>query len=243
MRERVPDRFLHRCDEIVVIDLPPDELRERLRLGKIYPPEKVERALGGFFRTDNLIALRQIALREVANAVELRARAKVQATRPEDDGERRERPTEVKGAVDQERVMVSMSSQPSATRRLLRRGARLAGGLNSVWFVVYVRTPNETPQRIETAALRSLADNITLAKELGANVVRLEGDDIPDALARFARERSITHAVFGRTRLPAWRERLRGSVVDRFMRLAPEVDVVVVGTPREGAEEPGSQRE
>jgi two-component system, OmpR family, sensor histidine kinase KdpD len=239
VRERVPDRFLHRCDEIVVIDVPPDELRERLRMGKIYPPEKVERALGGFFRTDNLTALRQIALREVANAVELRARSKVLATRPEEG----ERAAEIKGAVDQERVMVSMSSQPSATRRLLRRGARLAGGLNSVWFVVYVRTPDETPQRIETAALRSLADNISLAKELGANVVRLEGDDIPDALARFARERKITHAVFGRTRLPAWRERLRGSVVDRFMRLAPEVDVVVVGTPREGDEEPGSPHE
>ncbi len=244
VRERVPDRFLHRCDEIVVIDLPPDELRERLRLGKIYPPEKVERALGGFFRTDNLIALRQIALREVANAVELRARSKIQATRPEEDGEGRERPVEIKGAVDQERVMVSMSSQPSATRRLLRRGARLAGGLNSVWFVVYVRTPNETPQRIETAALRSLADNITLAKELGANVVRLEGEDIPEVLARFARERNITHAVFGRTRLPAWRERLRGSVVDRFMRLAPEVDVVVVGTPRDDeAEQESGPRE
>ncbi len=235
VRERVPDRFLHRCDEIVVVDLPPEELRERLRLGKIYPPEKIERALGGFFRVDNLVALRQIALREVANAVELRARAKVQATRPEEG----ERPVEIKGAVDQERVMVSMSSQPSATRRLLRRGARLAGGLNSVWYVVYVRTANETPQRIETAALRSLADNITLAKELGANVVRLEGEDVPEVLARFARERNITHAVFGRTRLPAWRERLRGSVVDRFMRLAPEVDVVVVGTPREDADEGG----
>jgi two-component system sensor histidine kinase KdpD len=132
--------------------------------------------------------------------------------------------------------MVCMSSQPTATRRLLRRGARLAGGLNSVWFVVYVRTANETPERIDTASLRSLADNINLAKELGASVVRLEGDDVPEVLARFVRERRITHAVFGRSRVPAWRERLRGSVIDRFMRLAPEVDVVVVGTPTEREE-------
>jgi two-component system sensor histidine kinase KdpD len=125
--------------------------------------------------------------------------------------------------------MVCMSSQPSATRRLLRRGARLAGGLASVWYVVYVRTPGETPERIDSASLRSLADNINLAKELGASVQRLEGDDVAEALARFARERNITHAVFGRTRRPAWRDRIFGSVLDRFMRLAPEVDVVVVG--------------
>jgi two-component system, OmpR family, sensor histidine kinase KdpD len=229
VRERVPDRFLHRADEIVVIDLPPDELQERLRQGKIYPPEKIERALRGFFRADNLAALRQLALREVANAVELRSRAKVEATRGREED--RASGPELRGVADAERVMVCMSSQPNATRRLLRRGARLAGGLNSVWFVVYVRTPSESPQRIDTAALRSLSDNISLAKELGADVVRLEGADVPEALARFAHESSISHAVFGRTREPLWRERLLGSVVDRFMRLAPAVDVLVVGTP------------
>jgi two-component system sensor histidine kinase KdpD len=234
VRERVPDRFLHRADEIVVIDLPPDELQERLRQGKIYPPEKVERALRGFFRADNLAALRQLALREVANAVELRARARVTQTR---EGEPEKGPAH-NGVVDAQRVMVAMSSQPNATRRLLRRGARLAGGLNSVWFVVYVRTPSESPERIETAALRSLSDNITLAKELGADIVRLEGTDIPAVLARFANESKITHAVFGRTRLPPWRERLRGSVIDRFMRLAPGVDVLVVGMTDDVDEEP-----
>jgi two-component system sensor histidine kinase KdpD len=231
VRERVPDRFLHRADEIVVIDLPPDDLQARLRQGRIYPPEKVERALRGFFRTDNLEALRQLALREVANAVELRARAKVEATRGREEDEAA---AVDRGVADAERVMVCMSSKPAATKRLLRRGARLAGGLNSMWFVVYVRTPSESPERIETGALRSLSDNITLAKELGADVVRLEGTDIPAVLARFAHESRITHAVFGRTGLPQWRERLRGSVLDRFMRLCPTVDVVVVGTPTDG---------
>ncbi len=237
VRERVPDRFLHRADEIVVVDLPPDDLQERLRQGKVYPPEKVERALRGFFRSENLQALRQLALREVANAVELRARASVTRTREDDEGGRSDPRPAHAGTVDAERVMVCMSSQPNATRRLLRRGARLAGGLNSVWFVVYVRTPSESPQRIDTAALRSLSDNISLAKELGADVVRLEGTDIPVLLADFAAESKITHAVFGRTRLPLWRERLRGSVIDKFMRLAPTVDVLVVGTPTEDEEE------
>jgi two-component system sensor histidine kinase KdpD len=239
VRERVPDRFLHRADEVVVIDLPPEDLQERLRQGKIYPPEKVERALRGFFRGDNLEALRQLALREVANAVEVRARARVEKGRgrEEDYGSSSDR-----GLADAERVMVCMSSQPNATRRLLRRGARLAGGLNSVWFVVYVRTPSESPQRIDTAALRQLSDNITLAKELGADVVRLEGTDIPETLARFAHESKITHAVFGRTRLPPWRERLRGSVIDRFMRLVPGVDVLVVGTPADEGDETEATR-
>ncbi len=163
----------------------------------------------------------------------MRSRARVEATRGRaDEGAG----AEARGVADAERVMVCMSSVPSATRRLLRRGARLAGGLNSVWFVVYVRTPSETPQRIETAALRSLSDNITLARELGADVVRLEGADVAEALADFARESRITHAIFGRTREPLWRERLRGSVIDRFMRLVPGVDVVVVGMPGEGRE-------
>lgn len=223
VRERVPDRVLHRADEVVVIDLAPDELIERIRAGRVYPAARVERALHGFFRPEHLASLRQLSLREVANAVEERSRARVRTTR-DGDGE----VEAASGVVDAERVMVSMSSVPSATRRLLRQGARLAGGIHSRWFVVYVRTPGEAPERIGTPALRSLTDNLRLAKELGAEVVRLEGTDVAEALARFARERSISHAVFGRARGPSWRDRLRGSLVERFMRLAPDVDVLVV---------------
>lgn len=230
VRERVPDRFLQRAEEIVVVDLAPEDLQERLRAGKIYPAERIERALGAFFQADKLASLRQLALREVANAVELRARARVQTARPDAE----EPGPEVHGVVDVERVMVCMSSQPSATRRMLRRGARLAGGLNSVWYVVYIRTAGETPERIDSASLRSLSDNINLAKELGATVVRLEGEDVAEVLARFAREHEITHAVFGRTRRPPWWDRLRGSVLDRFMRLCEDVDVLVVGVSPEG---------
>lgn len=236
VRERVPDRVLHRADEIVIIDLAPDELQERLRAGKVYPATRVERALQGFFRADNLTALRQLALREVANAVEQRATARLRAARASDPG------AAPAAVADAERVMVSMSSAPSATRRLLRQGARLAGGLNSRWFVVYVRTPGESPERIPTPALRSLTENIRLAQELGAEVIRLESTDVPEALARFARDRGITHAIFGRSRRPVWSDRLRGSVLDRFMRLAPEVDVLVVGARDEpegrGGQEP-----
>jgi two-component system sensor histidine kinase KdpD len=224
VRERIPDRVLRRADEVVVVDLAPADLQERLRAGKVYPPVKVERALQRFFRTDNLTALRQLALREVANAVEDRARARVTEDRDS---------TAAEATADAERVMVAMASLPSATRTLLRQGARLAGGLNSRWFVVYVRTPGESPERIATDALRALTENLRLAQELGAEPVRLEGTDPAEALARFARERGITHAIFGRSRAPAWRDRLRGSVLERFMRAAPRVDVLVVGQREE----------
>jgi two-component system sensor histidine kinase KdpD len=227
VRERVPDRVLHDANEVVVIDVPPGELQERLRAGKVYPAHKIEQALHGFFRQENLAALRQIALREVANAVESRA----DATEAIFSGtERSSRP-----AADAERVMVCMSSQPTGATRLLRRGARLAGGLNSRWFVLYVRTPSESTERIDAAALRQVSENINLAKELGAEIVRLEGSDVAAALAAFASQRRITHAVFGRTRRSLLLERLRGSVLERFMRLAPEVDVLVVGTGGEEA--------
>lgn len=225
VRERIPDRVLRRADEVVVVDLAPADLQERLRAGKVYPAVKVERALQRFFRTDNLTALRQLALREVANAVEDRARDRA----PTDRAHR------AAATADAERVMVAMASLPSATRALLRQGARLAGGLNSRWFVVYVRTPGESPARIATDALRALTENLRLAQELGAEAVRLEGADPAEALARFAHERGITHAIFGRSRAPAWRDRLRASVLERFMRAAPRVDVLVVGA-REEAE-------
>jgi two-component system sensor histidine kinase KdpD len=128
-----------------------------------------------------------------------------------------------------------MSSQPGAATHMLRQGARLAGGLNSRWFVVYVRTPSESPERIDSASLRTLTESIRLAKELGAEVVRLESSDVVDALARFAKERGITHAVFGRTGQPRWRERLRGSVLNEFMRAVPDVDIVVVAHKGHGA--------
>lgn len=225
VRERIPDRFLHRADALVVVDLPPDELRRRLREGKIYAPHKVEQALGGFFREERLAALRQLLLRQVANEVEDRARSAPRAVRPGSAEEASGIP-----AGDAERVMVCMSSQPSAARRLLRHGVRLSGGLNSRWFVVYVRTPGEQVERIDSASLRALTDNIRLARELGAEVVQLSGPSVVDALVGFARQRGVTHAVFGRTRVPAWRDRLRPSVLEQFMRCVPAVDILVVGS-------------
>ncbi|MEO7037189.1 MAG: universal stress protein [Polyangiaceae bacterium] len=228
VRERIPDRIVAGADEVVVVDVPPSELQERLREGKVYPAEKVEHALRRFFTNKNLAALRQLALREVANAVERRGRSL--------SGDELNSRNATSHPVDAERVMVSMSSRPSATRRLLRHGTRLAGGLNSRWFVVYVRTSNEALERIDSQTLRSLTENIRLAQELGAEVVRLEGTDVVAALADFARSRGITHAVFGRTGQNRLQERIRGSILSEFMRAVPEVDVLVVGERRDREE-------
>jgi two-component system sensor histidine kinase KdpD len=232
VRERIPDRIVSGADEVVVVDLPPGELQERLREGKVYPAEKVEHALRRFFTSKNLAALRQLVLREVANAVERRGRRDPVPQSDEASFQPRSHP------VDAERVMVSMSSRPSATRHLLRHGVRLAGGLNSRWFVVYVRTSNEAPERIDSGSLRSLTENIRLAKELGAEVVRLEGTDVVGALADFARTKGITHAVFGRTGQTRLQERIRGSILSEFMRAVPEVDMLVVGERHEDEDGP-----
>ena len=115
----------------------------------------------------------------------------------------------------------------------------MAGGLNSRWFVVYVRTSSEAVERIDAVSLRSLTENIRLAKELGAEVVRLEGSDVVTALAEFAKSKGITHAVFGRTGQSRLKERIRGSILAEFMRALPEVDVLVVGERHE--DEPGTR--
>ena len=233
VRERVPDRVLARAHDVVAVDLAPEDLLERLRQGRVYPAARAELALRGFFAQEKLAALRQLALREVANAVEDRALAAPSAQRAAGASKARE------ATADAERVMVCLASQPSDARRAMQKGARLAGGPNSRWFAVYVRTPGESVQRIATGALRTLTDNLAEARTLGAEVVQLEGADVADTLAEFARSHAISHAVFGRTREPTWRARVRTPTLERFMRLAPEVDVLVIGEPRAGDPEGG----
>ena len=213
VRETVPDTFLARADEVVAVDLSPEDLQERLRAGKVYGVEKIERALANFFRADNLAALREIALREVADAA---ARRSPTARAPS--------PVESAGRV--EKVLVCMSSRPNDFRRLVRRGARMAGRLNADWLLAYVETPDLTAERIDAATLRALADNLEYARSLGAHVEKLHGDDAGRALAEFALKERVTQAVFGR---PGTRRWFRRSPVETFMAIAREVDVVLVG--------------
>jgi two-component system sensor histidine kinase KdpD len=222
VKETVPDQFIHNADEVVAVDVSPEDLQDRLRAGKIYAREKIERALANFFKADNLVSLREIALREVADAAGRRAAPLPEERSGEKSGEKRFEGARV------ETVMVCISSMPTDARRLIRRGARMAGRLHAEWLLAYVETPNETPERISADASRALADSLAYAKTLGARIEKLHAEDVGAALAGFARKEQVTHAVFGRTRA---RRGLfaKKTPVDQFMQLAPEVDVLLVG--------------
>ena len=228
VRERVPDAFLTPADQVVNLDLAVEDLQERLRAGKIYRAEKVPLALEGFFKSENLETLRELSLREVAESVErsFRARKKdgaaASAIAPD-------RPTERIGA----RVMVCLSSSPPRATALMLRGSRLSGRLNTSWFVVYVETPDEAPDRIDSEAQRHLLTNIDKARELGAEVVRLRSKDPVEAILDFARSHGVGHIIVGRTHVPWWRRAIGRSVMHRLVDEAAGFDLHIVSFEQE----------
>jgi two-component system sensor histidine kinase KdpD len=214
VRETIPDYFLRRADEVVNVDVSVDTLRTRLRQGKIYSVEKIQQALANFFRKGNLSALRELTLRQIAED---------QAVRGHDYREREG----LEQAAIPEKVMVCMSSRGSA-KKLLRTGSRIAGRLASDWFAVYVETPREEPGRIKPVDYAALEENIRFAKELGAEVLKLKGRNVADALIDFARREGITHVVFGQSARSRWDILLRGSVINRFLSEVRGATVQVV---------------
>jgi two-component system sensor histidine kinase KdpD len=214
VRETVPDTFLDRADEVVNVDVTVEELRKRLREGKIYRPEKVEQALTNFFRTGNLSTLRELALRAVADEVGDKA-----ATYRAREG--------LEPALIPERVMVCMSSSALAPR-VIRTGARIAGRLGARWYAVYVETPGETPGRIRADDADALQENIRLAESLGATVVRVRADRPADGLIAFAQREGVTHVIFGQSARTRWELLWRGSTLDRFLGAVPDAAVQVV---------------
>lgn len=219
VRETVPDTFFKRADEIIDVDVSIDTLRTRLRQGKIYAPEKIEQALNNFFRKGNLAALRELALRQVALH---------QATQDEEYREREG----LAPAIVPEKVMVCMASRGSACK-LLRTAARIVGRhAYGDWFAVYVETPDEEPGRIDPKAYATLQENIRLAENLGAKVVKLKGKNVSDELLRFARENEITHVIFGQSARSRWQIMLKGSVINRFLREVHDAAVHVIPLER-----------
>ena len=214
VRETVPDHFFRRADEVVNVDVSIETLRTRLRQGKIYGVEKIEQSLNNFFRKGNLSALRELALRQVAQD---------QATKAH---EYREREGLVQ-AVIPERVMVAIASRGSA-KKLLRTGSRIAGRLASDWYAVYVETPREEMGRIKPEDYAALQENIQFAQQLGARIVKLKGRYVADALINFARREGITHVIFGQTSRSRWDVLLHGSVINRFLDEVRDATVQVV---------------
>ena len=222
VRETIPDSFVRSADQVVNLDLSVEDLHERLKAGKIYAPEKITQALSSFFQQENLSTLRELALREVAETLDRAS------------GMRRSGEQSSAGPA-LGRVMVCLSSFPPRAAVLLRRGSRMAGRLNTDWFVVYVETPKEAPNLIDAEAQRHLLNNMDKARELGAEVVRLHAEDPVDALIDFARSRGVGLIVVGRSHLPRWRSLFRLTTDLRLVQEAHGFDVQVVSfDPSEG---------
>jgi two-component system sensor histidine kinase KdpD len=211
VKERLPDYVVGEADQLVNVDISAEDLRERLQAGKIYPQERIERALAHFFTDENLTRLRELALGEMAHALDRRRR--VQARGEEAGGS--------------ERVMVCLSSRSPNVASLLRKGARLADRLHAPWYAVYIETPKERVDRVDAATQRRISNGLTLATQLGATTFPSKGDDVVSAIATFAREYGITHIVVGRSQQPWYRRWFGKSVLDRLLRAVPGVDVVV----------------
>jgi two-component system sensor histidine kinase KdpD len=212
VRETIPDWVLKRVDEVVMSDLTPEALQNRMRRGDIYPLERVERALGNFFREGNLIALRELALRQVAHAVD-RSLESYRAKQEEKSG----------AVAVRERIAVCISSNPSA-QYLIARGARMAQAMDGELYIVYVDMGQDESERNQ----KSLAANIQFSENVGAQIVKLKGKTVAEVVAEFVREKHITQVVFGRSATSGLKRYLYFSAIHKFLRDAPPVDVHIV---------------
>jgi two-component system sensor histidine kinase KdpD len=226
VRETVPDSVFESAAEVELVDLPPDELIQRLRDGKIYIPENARDALENFFRKGNLIALRELALRVTAERVDaemLKYRKDIAAE-------------EVWPVAD--RIVVCVGPGP-LSGRVVRATKRMAMRLRAEWVAVYVETPNSArfPERDRNRVIRTLQ----LAERLGAETIRITGNSVSEELVNYARKENASKIVIGKPARPRWREILFGSVVDDLIRRSGNIDVYVITGDKQEGQERGEQ--
>jgi two-component system, OmpR family, sensor histidine kinase KdpD len=212
VRETVPDWVPLTATETVMVDLTPEALHNRMKRGDVYSTEKVERSLKNFFRRGNLIALRELALRQVAEQVDRSLESYMEAQDIR------------KNWAVRERIAVCISSNPGG-QYLIARGARMARRLDAELYVVHVDR-EFGPQ--EAADQGALTANLKFGESLGAQVIRLKGRSVADSVAEFVRSKHITQVIFGRAAIHDWRKYLYLSAVHRFLRESPAVDVHIV---------------
>jgi len=215
VRERIPDRLLEEADQVVLIDVTPETLEERLKDGKIYAPEKVDQSLQNFFQRRNLIALRELALREIADNIEEDA---------------------LEQAVDinapycniHERVLVCVSTYPNAIQ-LIRRGARIAGYMHAPFYCLFVNDPERFLTKVESLHIETCE---RLCKEFGGEFVRVTDYDKVKAIAEIARTYRITQIVIGESQRSRWRLMLRGSLTHKLLQALKNIDVHIIATDK-----------
>lgn len=226
VQERIPDRILRRADQILIVDVAMEELRERLRTGKIYERTKAELALTNFFTYENLAFLREMALREFAGDQVRKIQEQAMLG------------SEAAG-IAEEAVMVAMSSDPSHAEVLLRKATRIASQLSTRCYAVYIQRRAESPINIDSTLQRKLQNNLKLAKDLGAEVITLQAENVVEALVTFAVTHQVKHAMFGKSRRSPIMDMLKGSVILGFIHESVGIDVhIVTTTGEELADEP-----
>jgi two-component system sensor histidine kinase KdpD len=220
--ETVPDRVFDLADEVTLVDLPPEELLDRLREGKVYMPQQAEHAVRNFFRKGNLIALRELALRRTADRVD----AQMREYRADQSIER------IWQA--RERIIVCVGAGPESSS-LVRAAARLASNMKADWLAVYVETPKL--QRLPDSVRGRTLDALKLAADLGAETVTLQGENVAQTLIAYARMRNVSKLVVGAAVLRGWRGWLGWSTAERLIRSAHDIDVTLInsGAVREPA--------
>ncbi len=192
--ERVPDLVLKQADEIVNVDLSPEDLIKRLEKGKIYPQDRISLASQNYFQSPRLEQLRELTLREAASQIDFKRREL------REDG----------AGTPPDQIVVCLSASGPNNANLLRYGSRLAGRLNRRWYAVHVQTPKEAPLKIDAGKQRVLADALTLANQLGAMVFTLKGTDVVETIFRFAHDYRVGHIVIGRPNKKTAIDRLVG---------------------------------
>jgi two-component system sensor histidine kinase KdpD len=213
VKERLPDSVVGEADQIVNIDLSAEDLLERMKAGKIYSPERAERAVEHFFNASNLTRLREITLTEIAHLIDRQSRRTQADQQPS-------------SATD--RVMVGLSSRSPSAQALLRKTARLADRLNAPWYAVYIQTPSEDLTRVDAATQRILSANLELSHQLGGIPMTFKGTEIASTIAAFAKEYAIRVIVVGKTLQPWHRRLFQKSVLDRLLKETSKIDIVVV---------------
>jgi len=212
--ERIPDSVLQQADEVVNIDLTADELVVRLKEGKIYAPDKIERALKNFFQSERILQLRELALKEVASQVE----RKVETEIPRN------------ASLRHERFLACIGSNEKTAKNVIRKTARLANYYHSKWWLLYVQTPKEDGDKIGLAAQRHLINNFKLATELGAEIIRIRSNDISKGIIEAAEQKDITTICIGKPHLSLFSVILNTAVFNKLLKKlsASSIDLVIL---------------
>lgn len=212
VKERIPDSVLSLADEVVNIDLTADELISRLKEGKIYPSDKIQAALNNFFKSEHILQLREMALKEVASQVERKVESEI--TKPH--------------MVRHERFLACISSNEKTARAVIRKTARLANYYNSKWFVLYVQIPKEDSDKIALDKQRHLINNFKLATELGAEIIKVKSQSVSQSIIDQASERKVTTICVGKPHFSLLRIIASTNVFNKLLKKLTENDIDLI---------------